>query len=56
MRFMPNALIPICIIRPGNVPDGGVFAEFKHSMIQNLVRAGLERAREQGKAMDATKI
>lgn len=56
LRFMPNALISICIISPDNVSDGGVFAEFKHSMIQDLVRAGLERAGEQGKIMGETKI
>jgi len=34
----------------------GVFAEFERSMIQERVRAGLERAREQGKVLGRPKI
>jgi DNA invertase Pin-like site-specific DNA recombinase len=34
----------------------GVFAEFERSMIQERVRAGLERAREQGKALGRPKV
>ena len=34
----------------------GVFAEFERSMIQERVRAGLERAREQGKVLGRPKV
>ena len=34
----------------------GVFAEFEHSMIQERVRAGLERAREQGKVLGRPRV
>jgi len=34
----------------------GVFAEFERSMIQERVRAGLERARAQGKVLGRPKV
>ena len=34
----------------------GVFAEFERSMIQERVRAGLDRAREQGKVLGRPKV
>jgi DNA invertase Pin-like site-specific DNA recombinase len=34
----------------------GVFAEFERSMIQERVRAGLERAREQGRVLGRPKV
>jgi DNA invertase Pin-like site-specific DNA recombinase len=34
----------------------GVFAEFERSMIQERVRAGLERARDQGKVLGRPKV
>ena len=34
----------------------GVFAEFERSMIQERVRAGLERAKEQGKVLGRPKV
>ena len=34
----------------------GVFAEFERSMIQERVRAGLERAREQGKVLGRPRV
>ena len=52
---MPMALISISIIRPGDISDGGVFAEFERSMIQERIRAGRERTREQEKALNRSK-
>ena len=39
--FYPSAMFQMC----------GVFAEFEHAMIQERVKAGLERAWAQGKTL-----
>jgi Resolvase, N terminal domain len=39
----------------GHVSDDGVFAEFERAMIQERVRAGLARAKHEGKALGRPK-